>query len=105
MEAKSNIKDYSVLYRISLLNLVKDPKIKEEMSLKFLIETKLKELDIEIKKDQNNFRKIIISHILRLSLYFINENQFIREDYFYLNDNKIYKAFYELLKNPFTEKK
>ena len=84
---------------------MKDPKIKEEKCLKFLVETKIKELDIEIKTGSNNLYNIILIHILRLSLYFINENQFIKEDYFCLNDIKIYKAIYELLKNPSTEQK
>lgn len=73
--------------------------------MKFLVETKIKELDIEIKTGSKNLYNIILLHILRLSLYFINENQFIKEDYFCLNDKKIYKAFYELLKNPSTEQK
>ena len=103
MEAKTIIKDYAEVYRQSLFDFVKDTKVKEEKTLKSLVESKSNELKAEVDKDPKNVKKVIHFFLLRLSLYFIDDNEFIKENYFCLNDKKIYKAFYELFVNPTTK--
>ena len=100
MEAKTIIKDYAETYRLSLFEFVKNTKVKGEKTLKKLVESKSNELQEKMDKEPTNEKNIILFYILRLSLYFIDGNEFIKENYFCLNDKKIYKAFYELLMNP-----
>ena len=68
--------------------------------MKSLVESKVDELDIKSKEEPQNLQHIILYSTLKLSLYFIDKNDFIKEDYFSLNAKKIYKAFYELLMDP-----
>ena len=93
-------KNYSKIYREKLFLFVKDTKVNCKKTLYSLVLAKSEELDNELNNEPNNKTKLILFYLLKLSLYFIEENKFITEDYFELNANKIHKAFYELLLNP-----
>ena len=96
-------KNYSKIYREKLFLFVKDvkdAKVKGERTLYSLVLAKSEELDKLINNGDDDKKKLILFYLLKFSLYFIEENKFIKEDYFELNANKIHKAFYELLLNP-----
>ena len=69
-------------------------------TLSQLIDIKVEEIQSLIDKTeiQNNYLTI-----LSLSLYFVKDNDFIKDEYFNLIDEKIYKSFDEFLKNPTEE--
>ena len=103
MDEDSSLQNYSEEYRQSLYNLVKDAKVQGKKTLKSLVESKSKEYDLLSYFAPDNISYINILSILRLSLYFIEGDNFIKEDYFSINEQKIYKAFNELLKTPTEE--
>ena len=84
--------------------LFKSSKQKSKKSLETLVASKANELDKEINIDPSNKKKLIQCYLLKLSLYFIEENNFINEDYFFLIENELHKTFYELFINPSEEK-
>ena len=93
----TNQKDYSLKYKELLLKFVSKSEEHSRLNLEDLVKSKIDELSQE---SESNFEKSIQKFILDLSLYFINENTFVSEEYFSLIDNKIYKIFYEFLDNP-----
>ena len=104
MENKNDINiNYGKKYRESLFLCVKDAQVQGKKTLESLVISKSEEYDKKLKDEPNNQKIMILFSILKLSLYFIEGNQFIKDDYFAHNENKIYKAFYDLLKNPSNE--
>lgn len=104
MEVKNDVNiNYSKKYRESLFLFVKDAQVHGKKTLESLVISKSEEYDKNLKDDPNNPKVVILFSILKLSQYFIEGNQFIKDDYFNHNENKIYKAFYDLLKNPSNE--
>ena len=93
----TNQKDYSLKYKELLLKFVSKSEEHSRLNLEDLVKSKIDELSQE---SESNFEKSIQKFILDLSLYFINENTFVSEEYFSLIDNKVYKIFYEFLDNP-----
>ena len=89
--------DYSLKYKELLLKFVSKSEEHSRLNLEDLVKSKIDELSQE---SESNFEKSIQKFILDLSLYFINENTFVSEEYFSLIDNKVYKIFYEFLDNP-----
>ena len=88
-------KNYSEIYKDNLLQLVKKDKSQTDKNLCELIKSKIKELNSPKNESEEN---ILI--ILLFSQYFIKGNDFIKEEYFSLIDNSIYKNFNEFLMNP-----
>ena len=88
-------KNYSEIYKDNLLQLVKKDKSQTDKNLCELIKSKIKELNSPKNESEEN---ILI--ILLFSQYFIKGNDFIKEEYFNLIDNSIYKNFNEFLMNP-----
>ena len=88
-------KNYSEIYKDNLLQLVKKDKSQTNKNLSELIESKIKELNSPKNESEKNFLIILI-----FSQYFVKGNDFIKEDYFSLIDNSIYKNFNEFLMNP-----
>ena len=88
-------KNYSEIYKNSLLQLVKKDKSQTNKNLSGLIESKIKELDSPKNEIEDNYLRILL-----FSQYFIKGNDFIKEEYFSLIDNSIYKNFNEFLMNP-----
>ena len=84
--------------------LFKSSKQKSKKSLETLVASKANELDKELDIDPSNKKKLIQCYLLKLSFYFIEENNFITEDYFSLIENELHKTFYELFINPSEEK-
>ena len=97
---KTISKTYAEIYKNSLLNLVKKTNSEKNRTLSQLIDIKVEEIQSLIDKTeiQNNYLTI-----LSLSLYFVKDNDFIKDEYFNLIDEKIYKSFDEFLKNPTEE--
>ena len=97
---KTISKTYAEIYKNSLLNLVKKTNSEKNRTLSQLIDIKVEEIKSLIDKTeiQNNYLTI-----LSLSLYFVKDNDFIKDEYFNLIDEKIYKSFDEFLKNPTEE--
>ena len=88
-------KNYSEIYKNNLLQFVKTDKSQTNINLSELIESKIKELDPPKNDIENNYLIILL-----FSQYFIKGNDFIKEEYFSLIDNSIYKNFNEFLMNP-----
>lgn len=88
-------KNYSEIYKNNLLQLVKKDKSQTNKNLSELIESKIKELDSPKNEVEDNYLRILL-----FSQYFIKGNDFIKEEYFSLIDNSIYKNFNEFLMNP-----
>ena len=88
-------KNYSEIYKNNLLQFVKTDKSQTNINLSELIESKIKELDPPTNDNENNYLIILL-----FSQYFIKGNDFIKEEYFSLIDNSIYKNFNEFLMNP-----
>jgi len=96
MEVKNDVNiNYSKKYRESLFLFVKDAQVHGKKTLESLVISKSEEYDKKLKDDPNNPKVVILFSILKLSQYFIEGNQFIKDDYFNHNENKIYKAFYD----------
>ena len=97
---KTISKTYAEIYKNSLLNLVKKTNSEKNRTLSQLIDIKVEETQSPTDKTeiQNNYLTI-----LSLSLYFVKDNDFIKDEYFNLIDEKIYKSFDEFLKNPTEE--
>ena len=83
-------KNYSEIYKNSLLQLVKKDKSQTNKNLSELIESKIKELDSPKNEIEDNYLRILL-----FSQYFIKGNDFIKEEYFSLIDDSIYKNFNE----------
>jgi len=104
MEVNNDINiDYSKKYRESLFLFVKNAQVQGKKNLESLVISKSEEYDKKLKDEPNNPKIVILFSILKLSQYFIEGNQFIKDDYFTHYENRIYKAFYDLLKNPSNE--
>jgi hypothetical protein len=88
-------KNYSEIYKNNLLQFVKTDKSQTNINLSELIESKIKELDPPKNEIEDNYLIILL-----FSQYFIKGNDFIKEEYFSLIDNSIYKNFNEFLMNP-----
>ena len=108
-------KNYSKIYREKLFLFVKDTKVNCKKTLYSLVLAKSEELDNELNNEPNNKTKLILFYLLKLSLYFIEENKFITEDGFgigyYIEKGKAHWFFdfdtdsrfsgYSDLKKPF----
>ena len=88
-------KNYSEIYKNNLLQLVKKDKSQTNKNLSELIESKIKELDSPKNEIEDNYLRILL-----FSQYFIKGNDFIKEEYFSLIEDSIYKNFNEFLMNP-----
>jgi len=88
-------KNYSEIYKDNLLQFVKKDKSQTNENLSELIESKIKELNSPKNESEDNYLIILL-----FSQYFIKGNDFIKEEYFSLIDDSIYKNFNEFLMNP-----
>ena len=98
---KDNYKKCSISeeYKMNLLDFVKNDNTSKNLNLYELVQLKIQELSNSemTPKEENLFL------ILSLSLYFIKDNDFIKEEYFDYVDKDIYKNFNEFLLNPTEE--
>lgn len=95
--------NYANKYKQSLYLFVKDSESNDNKTLQSLFEYASKRMTEESEKDPLNLKKFIYSFILRASIYFLEGNELIKDCYFRLNENRIYKAFDELLNNTTEE--
>ena len=90
---------YSEKYKMNLLQYVKKSNSAKTANLSELIQLKIQELS----NCQPNTKEENLFIIFSLSLYFIKDDDFIKEEYFEQIDNSIYKIFNEFYMNPTEE--
>ena len=99
MEQKEMVENnYSELLKKELEKLVNEG---QKRHCDLTLEDKLINKNKGIKSHLNeNEKNLYIYFIISNSLFFLKGNEFVKDNYFSLFDNTIYKAFYELLLKP-----